>query len=290
MTRGIALVTGAGRGVGRATAERLARGGYVVVAGVRDLDRAHEEYGDPPGIHLVELDVTVPAHIRAAAEIATDFAGGGAVDVLVNNAGHAMMAPQESGDLGAARAMFETNLWGAAAMVQAVVPAMREAGRGTVVTVSSIGARLSNPLVGFYHASKYALSALSEALSVEVGPFGVRVIMIEPGMIDTDFPKATTISGDVTDPGSPYAPLLTDLRAGFGRWRDRDDASTAESCAEVIWESIHAEVPPMRVVVGEDADELDRAIRESADDADLQERIRGFLGLDWAPRPPAPRD
>ena len=75
MTRGIALVTGAGRGVGRATAERLARGGYVVVAGVRDLDRAHEEYGDPPGIHLVELDVTVPAHIRAAAEIALTALG-----------------------------------------------------------------------------------------------------------------------------------------------------------------------------------------------------------------------
>jgi hypothetical protein len=72
-------------------------------------------------------------------------------------------------------------------------------------------------------------------------------------MIDTDFPRATTISGDVTDPQSPYAPLLTDLRAGFGRWRERDDASTAESCAEVIWDSIHADVPPMRVVVGEDA-------------------------------------
>ncbi len=290
MTRGIALVTGAGRGVGRATAERLARGGYVVVAGVRDLDRAREEYGDPPGIHLVQLDVTVPAHIAGAVEIATDFAGGGAIDVLVNNAGHAMMAPQESGDLDVARAMFETNVWGAAAMVQAVVPAMREAGRGTVVTVSSIGARLTNPLVGFYHASKYALGSLSEALSVELGPFGVRVIMIEPGMIDTDFPKATALSGAVTDPASPYAPLFDDLRAGFGRWRERDDASTAESCAEVIWDSIHADVPPIRVVVGEDAAELDRAIRTSEGDAEFQMRIRGFLGLDWAPRPPAPAD
>lgn len=285
MTRGVAIVTGAGRGVGRATAERLARGGYVVVTGVRDLDRAREEYGKQPGIQLVQLDVTNQAHIDDAVALAEDFAGG-PIDVLVNNAGHAMMGAQENGDLQAARAMFETNLWGAAAMVQAVVPGMRAAGRGTVVTVSSIGARLSNPLVGFYHGSKYALSAFSEALAAEAGHFGVRVIMIEPGMINTDFPKATVLSDDVTDPGSPYAPLFTDLRAGFGAWRERDDASTAESCAEVIWDAINMDDPPMRIVVGEDAEELDRYLRESADDHEFQQHLRAFLKLDWPPVPP----
>lgn len=290
MTRGTALVTGAGRGVGRATAERLARGGYVVVAGVRDVPRALEEIGEPPGIHLVPLDVTRPDQVRAAAEIATDFAGGGAIDVLVNNAGYAMMAPQESGDLDVAREMFETNLWGAAAMVQALAPAMREAGRGTIVNVSSIGARLSNPLIGFYHASKYALSALSEALSVEMAPFGVRVVMIEPGMIDTDFSSATRVSGGVADPASPYAPLFGGLRVGFAEWRARPDTSTGASCADAIWEAVHAEEPPIRVVVGGDAAELDAAIRDAVDDADFQHRQRDFLGLDWPPAAPRPRD
>lgn len=290
MSDPIALVTGAGRGVGRATAERFARGGYTVVAGVRDMDRAREDYGDQPGITLVQLDVTQPAQIERAVAIATDMSGGGAIDVLVNNAGYAMMGPQESGDLQVAREMFETNLWGAAAMVQAVAPAMREARRGTIVTVSSIGARLSNPLVGFYHASKYALSALSEALSVEMAPFGVRVVMIEPGMIDTDFPSATRLTGGVTEPDSPYAPLFGGLRAGFAAWRERPDASTGESCAEVIWESVHADPVPIRVVVGDDAAELDRAIRTSADDAEFQRRQRAFLALDWAPAPPAERD
>ena len=290
MTRGTALVTGAGRGVGRATAERLARGGYVVVAGVRDVPRALEEIGEPPGIHLVPLDVTRPDQVRAAAEIATDFAGGGAIDVLVNNAGYAMMAPQESGDLDVAREMFETNLWGAAAMVQALAPAMREAGRGTIVNVSSIGARLSNPLIGFYHASKYALSALSEALSVEMAPFGVRVVMIEPGMIDTDFSSATRVSGGVADPASPYAPLFGGLRVGFAEWRARPDTSTGASCADAIWGAVHAEEPPIRVVVGGDAAELDAAIRDAVDDADFQHRQREFLGLDWPPAPPRPRD
>jgi len=290
MSDPIALVTGAGRGVGRATAERFARGGYRVVAGVRDMDRARGDYGDQPGITLVPLDVTRPAEVEAAVATATGLAGGGAIDVLVNNAGYAMMGPQESGDLEVAREMFETNVWGAAAVVQAVAPAMREARRGTIVSVSSIGARLTNPLVGFYHASKYALNALSEALSVEMGPFGVRVIMIEPGMIDTDFPSATRISGGVTDPESPYAPLFGDLRAGFGKWRERPDSSTAASCAEAIWDAIHADPPPIRVVVGDDAVELDEAIRTSADDAEFQERLRGFLDLDWAPQPPTPRD
>lgn len=285
MTRRVALVTGAGRGVGRAIAERLARGGDVVVAGVRDLDRAREEYGEQPGIHLVRLDVTVPDDIGPAVGLAQDLAGG-PVDVLVNNAGHAMMGAQENGDLAVARQMFETNVWGAAAMVQAVVPAMREAGRGTVVTISSIGARLSNPLVGFYHASKYALSALSEALALEVGHFGVRVILIEPGMIDTDFPAATRLTGDVASPESPYAPLFGDLRAGFGAWRARPDCSTAESCAEAVWNALQSTGSPMRVVVGDDAAELDRALRTSADDAEFQERLRGFLGLDWPPVPP----
>ena len=125
---------------------------------------------------------------------------------------------------------------------------------------------------------------------MEMAPFGVRVVMIEPGMIDTDFPSATRLTGDVTDPESPYAPLFADLRAGFGAWRERPDASTGESCAEAIWDAIHADPPPIRVVVGDDAAELDRAIRTSADDAEFQERLRGFLQLDWAPAPPAGRD
>ncbi len=262
----------------------------MVVAGVRDVARAHDEYGEAPGVHLVRLDVTCPDDVVSAVGVATDLAGGAAIDVLVNNAGFAMMGAQENGDLQVAREMFETNVWGAAAMVQAVAPGMREARRGTIVAVSSIGARLSNPLVGFYHASKYALSAMSEALSVEMGPFGVRVVMIEPGMIDTDFPRATRLTGNVTDPGSPYAPLFADLRAGFAAWRESPDGSTAESCAEAIWDAIHADSPPIRLVVGNDAAVLHAALRESADDADFQRRQQSFLGLHWAPAPPAARD
>lgn len=290
MSAPVALVTGAGQGVGRATAFRLAREGYVVAAGVRDLDRARDDYDGARGIHPVRLDVTRAEDIASAVARATDLAGGGAIDVLVNNAGHAMMAAQEDGDLDVARRMFEVNVWGAAAVAQAVVPAMREARRGTVVVVSSIGARITWPLVGFYHASKYALSALTQALAFEMAPFGVRVAMIEPGMIDTAFSKGTAVSGSVTDPDSAYAPLFAGLRSGFGAWRERDDTSSAEDCAGAIWDIVRSDDPPVSAVVGGDAAEIDATLRATPDAREMQDRIRDFLGMgDWPSLPPAPR-
>lgn len=288
MSAPVAIVTGAGQGVGRATAELLAREGYVVVAGVRDLERARHDYGHQPGIHLARLDVTQPDDVAAAVALAEGLAGG-AVDVLVNNAGHAMMAAQEDGDIDAARAMFEVNVWGAARMVQAVVPGMRAARRGTVVTVSSIGARITWPLVAFYHASKYALSALVEGLAFEVAPFGIRVGMIEPGMIDTEFSRATVVSGQVTDPESEYAHLFQGLRGGFGAWRQRDDTSSAGDCARAVWDIISSDDPPIRMPVGGDAELLDGVIRGATDDLVLHDHIREFLGVDWPRVPPAPR-
>ena len=116
--------------------------------------------------------------------------------------------------------MFETNLFGAAAVIQAALPAMREAGGGSLVFVSSIGARISNPLLGMYHASKWGMSAMAEALAVECRPFGIRVTTLEPGMVNTDFPRATRPTGRAPAGEGPYQPLLTSLREGFAAWRE----------------------------------------------------------------------
>ena len=213
MTRGIALVTGAGRGVGRATAERLARGGYVVVAGVRDLDRAREEYGDPPGIHLVQLDVTVPAHIAGAVEIATDFAGGGAIDVLVNNAGHAMMAPQESGDLDVARAMFETNVWGPMNLSKAFAPVLAANGGGAIVNVLSAVSWMSIKDVATYAMSKSAAWSLTNALRLELARQGTLVVAVHPAFIDTDM--AAGVDMPKTSPQQVVERTLDGVAAGL---------------------------------------------------------------------------
>jgi NAD(P)-dependent dehydrogenase (short-subunit alcohol dehydrogenase family) len=146
-----------------------------------------------------------------------------------------------------------------------------------VVGVSSIGARISNPLLGMYHASKYALTAFHEALAVEVAPFGIRVVTIEPGMVATEFPKATTPTGSVTDPEGPYAPLLAELRAGFGQWRERHGVGAEEVAAAVV-AAIADPAAPFRVEVGEDTRILAGA-RERLDDREFHSELLEFLGV-----------
>ena len=143
---------------------------------------------------MTRLDVTEAASVREGVAAAEEWAGG-ALGCLVSNAGYAVLGAIEEVDLDEVRRMFETNLFGAAAVIQAALPAMREAGGGSLVFVSSIGARISNPLLGMYHASKWGMSAMAEALAVECRPFGIRVTTLEPGMVDTDFPRATRAHG-----------------------------------------------------------------------------------------------
>jgi NAD(P)-dependent dehydrogenase (short-subunit alcohol dehydrogenase family) len=274
------LITGAGRGVGRATALRFARAGWRAVAGVRDVDRARADYGDAPGVHIVHLDVTDPQSITAAVAEAERLAGG-ALTCLVSNAGYAMMGAVEEADLDEARAMFETNFFGAAAVIQAAVPAMREAGRGSIVIVNSVGARVTSPLVSMYHASKYALLAISEALSAELRPFGVRVSSIEPGMIDTDFPAATRRTGPASRGEGPYAPLLMQLRESFGAWRQRYSVS-ADETAEHVFAAATADAPGFQVPVGDDSwDLVNRRAAAGTDQRAWEEAQADFLGLDW---------
>ncbi|WP_217914229.1 SDR family NAD(P)-dependent oxidoreductase [Miltoncostaea marina] len=278
------LVTGAGRGIGRAAVERFADDGWRVVAGVRDVAAAREAYAGRQGVHVARLDVTDAASVREAVAEAERVAGG-ALDCVVSNAGYAVMGAIEEVDLDEVRAMFETNLFGAVATVQAALPAMREAGGGTVVFVSSVGSRISNPLVGMYHASKYALLAAAEALAVECRPFGVRVASVEPGMVDTDFPRATRPTGRAPRGEGPYAPLLSGLRAGFAAWRERNP-TPADEVARAVVAAADGE-GPFRVPVGSDADELYGGRTAAPDDAAWHDDLVAFLRLDWPRRRPA---
>lgn len=273
------LVTGAGRGVGRATVELFAANGWRAVAGVRDVDRAHADYGDAAGVHVVHLDVADPGSVAAGVAEAERLAGG-PLDALVSNAGYAVMGAVEDADLDEVRAMFETNFFGAVAVIQAAVPAMREARRGTVVVVSSVGARMSNPLVSMYHASKYALLAITESLSFEMRPFGVRVASIEPGMVATEFGMATRRTGAAARGEGPYAPLLADLREGFVAWRARDSSSAGE-VAERIWATATDDAP-FQVPVGRDTEDLlGRRARAAGDQRSWEALQADFLGLTW---------
>jgi NAD(P)-dependent dehydrogenase (short-subunit alcohol dehydrogenase family) len=187
-------------------------------------------------------------------------------------------------DLDEVRAMFETNLFGAVAVLQHALPPMREAGGGVVVLVSSIGARISNPLLGMYHASKYGLSALGEALAVEGAPFGIRVASIEPGMVDTDFPSTTRMTGALARGEGPYRALGAEVRAAFTRWR-KNHPTTAQDVAAAVVAATLDSASPFHVPVGDDA-RLLAALRESTtDDRVWRHELLEFLELDWPLHP-----
>ncbi|MFI5004515.1 MAG: oxidoreductase [Solirubrobacterales bacterium] len=189
------LITGCSTGIGRATALRLARSGWTVYATAR----RPESIADlaDTGCHTLALDVTDEESMRAAVQAVEQAEG--AVGVLVNNAGYGQSGPLEQIPPDAVRRQFETNVFGAIRMAQLALPAMRRQHWGKIVNVGSMGGRLTFPGGGLYHATKYALEALSDALRFEVRGFGVDVVLIEPGLITTEFAQtsvATAAAGD----------------------------------------------------------------------------------------------
>jgi NADP-dependent 3-hydroxy acid dehydrogenase YdfG len=195
---GPVLITGCSSGIGYATAERLLEDGYTVYATARRPDTLAALAGK--GAVTLALDVTDEASMTAAVTAVTEAEG--AVGVLINNAGYSQSGAVESVGLDDIRRQFETNVFGLIRMCQLVLPGMRQRGAGTIVNIGSMGGRLTFPGGGIYHATKYAVEALCDALRFEVRGFGVDVVLIEPGLIVTNFGEAAA--------GSVHAAAETD--------------------------------------------------------------------------------
>jgi NAD(P)-dependent dehydrogenase (short-subunit alcohol dehydrogenase family) len=194
------LITGCSSGIGWATAERLARRGWTVYATARDVEKL-APLGEH-GCRLLPLDVTDEGSMRSA--IGEVERAEGAVGVLINNAGYSQSGAVEEVPMEKVRRQFETNVFGLARMCQLVLPGMRRQGFGRIVNLSSMGGRLTFPGAGYYHASKHAVEAISDALRFEVRGFGVEVVVIEPGLIRTGFAE-TAVDSMGEDGGGPYA-------------------------------------------------------------------------------------
>ncbi len=194
------LITGCSSGISWATAERLARRGWTVYATARNVEAiaSLREYG----CRLLPLDVTGEESMRSAVEEVEGSEE--AVGVLINNAGYSQSGAVEVVPMENVRRQFETNVFGLARMCQLVLPGMRRQGFGRIVNLSSMGGRLTLPGAGYYHASKHAVEALSDALRFEVRGFGVEVVVIEPGLIRTGFAE-TAVDSMGEDGGGPYA-------------------------------------------------------------------------------------
>jgi NADP-dependent 3-hydroxy acid dehydrogenase YdfG len=205
------LITGCSTGIGRATAERLAKSGHTVYATARKLDSIRDL--ESAGCRTLALDVTDEDSMTAAVE--TVEREEGAVGVLVNNAGYSQSGAVESVPMDAVRRQFETNVFGLVRMCQLVLPGMRAQRWGRIINLSSMGGRLVFPGGGYYHGTKYAVEALSDALRFEVAGFGVAVVVIEPGLIKTEFGHAAVGSLDPAGDGA-YADFNNAVGAAVG--------------------------------------------------------------------------
>lgn len=247
------LITGCSTGIGRALAVAALDAGHSVVVtarrpeNVQDLVDAH-----PDSAVAVALDVTDRAQIDAALDAAVAAFDG--VDVLVNNAGQGYLATVEEGDDAEVRSLFDTNFFGAVDMIKAVLPAMRERGSGHIVNVSSMTGIVTNPPNTYYSATKHALEALTEGLSKEVGPLGIKVTAIEPGAFQTDYITRSMHEADSLD---DYAHVTErkELMKAFGEHLPGDPAKLAAAVLQLV----EMDDPPLRLLLGED---VLRAFRE----------------------------
>ncbi len=246
-TTGPILITGCSSGIGEATARRLLADGHAVYATARKPDTlAHLAAA---GARALALDVTDEASMAAAvAEVLTEH---GRVGVLVNNAGYGAYGAIEDVSLDRVRDQFETNVFGMARLTQLVLPSMREHGAGRVVTMSSMGGRLTFPFGGYYHASKHAVEAFSDALRFEVKPFGIKVSIIEPGLITTRFGEtAAGAMGAATPAGSAYAAAVASVDDAMAKsYGNRMMTAGPESVAKAVAHAVSARRPRTRYVV-----------------------------------------
>ena len=238
------LITGCSTGIGRATAQRLASDGHVVYASARRL----ESIEDLAGCKKLALDVTDEASMTAAVKTIEDAEG--AVGVLVNNAGFGLHGAFETTPLEEIRRQFETNVIGLARLSQLVLPGMRAQGWGRIVNISSMGGKFSFPGGAFYHGTKHAVEAMSDVMRFELKPFGIEVVVVEPGIVRTQF--ADTALGTVADDEGPYASFHRGLEKTFHNAYEgplsRFGVGT-ESVARTIAKAVTAKRPRTRYVV-----------------------------------------
>ena len=248
------LITGASAGIGRATALYMAERGYSVIGTSRSAARLEELESEASRRNLsftaVELDIN--SEEAVGRELPRIIERHGTIDVLVNNAGYGLWGPVESLSLIELRAQFETNLFAAIGLIKAVVPAMVREGRGTIINVSSILGRMGTPFNGGYAATKFALEGISESLRVELGPLGVRVAVVEPGLFRTDFLRNQVIAEAADSEELPYRPFIERYRAKHSRF-ERRLATDPIKVAEVIHKIARSRRPAFRHPVGLEA-------------------------------------
>ncbi len=239
----VVLITGASSGIGKETAKRLLQNGFPVYAAARRVERMQDL--ERMGATVIKMDVTQEEDVVAGVERISEERGG--ADILVNNAGFGLYGPVEETPIDAARYQFEVNLFGAARLTQLVLPRMREKGAGKIVNISSIGGRVYSPLGAWYYATKHALEGWSDCLRWELKRFGIDVIIIQPGLIRTEFGSVAFRDLAEKSRDTAYSEIVDRLAAsleGFG------GGSSPSVIADTVLKAIRARRPKTRYAAG----------------------------------------
>jgi NAD(P)-dependent dehydrogenase (short-subunit alcohol dehydrogenase family) len=265
----VALVTGSSSGIGFETALLLSKSGFHTYASMRNLEKSKNitEIVNTENLPLrvIQLDVNDDISVKNA--INKIIAENGRIDVLINNAGYGLFSPIEDITLDQVKEQFETNFFGVVRLVKEVLPVMRKQRNGIIVNVSSGAGRVAIPVSSAYVATKFALEGLSESMRYELKEFGINIIIIEPGVIRTNFVENMKTAGTRSRSESPYADLIGRTLKGFGGLMD--NSSPPKLVAEAILNAITSKEPEIRYVVGDDAKSIMK-VRKSTSDKEFE--------------------
>lgn len=252
----VCVVTGSSSGIGYETALIFARNDFKTYATMRDIQKSESLNSvaekEPLSIKIVQLDVTNDNSINTA--IKTIYDESGKIDVLVNNAGYGSVGAFEDIPMEEIKSLYETNFYGLIRVTKAVLPIMRKQRSGKIINISSGAGRFGFPTGSIYVSSKFAIEGLSESLAYEVDPFGIKVILIEPGVIKTNFFNASIITKKSLDPNSPYFKMFKDMDSEFSKMIEH--ASTPDLVAQTVFEAATSSNPKLRYPAGNDVKQL----------------------------------
>jgi NAD(P)-dependent dehydrogenase (short-subunit alcohol dehydrogenase family) len=262
----IAIVTGSSSGIGHDISLILARNNFITYATMRNLQKSSDlksiAAGEKLPLHFIQLDVTDENSIRNAIEKIHNESG--RIDVLVNNAGYALVGALEDLSIDEIKTQYETNVFGLIRTTQAVLPIMRKQRSGLIINISSGAGRFGYPTGSAYVSTKFAVEGLSESMSYELEPFGIKTVIIEPGMIKTNFHNAVMVAKKSQDPNSPYAQLMEGMENGLTKMLE--NGSTPEYVAEIVHHAISNENPKLRYLAGKDVEQWIEAKKKMSDE------------------------
>jgi NAD(P)-dependent dehydrogenase (short-subunit alcohol dehydrogenase family) len=240
----VVLITGCSTGIGRDLAQHLSGAGYRVVATARHV----ESLNDIQAELKLPLDVTQPDSVAYAVGVTMEKLG--RIDILVNNAGYGLRGAVEEVPIDSVQHIFDVNVFGVLRMIHVIAPIMRKQGSGRIINISSIAGKLSTPVNGIYSATKFSLEALSDSLRIELAPFGVQVVLIEPGAIKSRFDETAQAAGvkDKTGTTSPYRPIYEKSDQFASSMRSSE--SGPEVVTQAIQKAIESPRPRARYLAG----------------------------------------